>query len=376
MILPTNVFCVTSAGFWRNTDRSTISATAATVVVTMQQRSPTIWASGNQRLVRSDPGRSPVAAPPVPSAAMKRNHPITHEESAGSINPPAGTDAAVGDAWEADLLRRYPEPSAKASGSGDTDSQQFRNYDADTREGVRDFYRLNHQYQTVAFVKEMQEKYLPLRHRRMGIWEAMECLNSLIDDSDPDTESSQIVHAVQTAEAIRADGHPEWFVLTGLIHDLGKVLCLFGEPQWAVVGDTFPVGCAFSDKIVLSEFFSDNPDRQVEEYQSHCGIYESGCGLDQVLMSWGHDEYLYQVVGHYLPVPAQYMIRYHSFYAAHRENEYAHLMNDADREMFGWVCAFNPYDLYTKHENPPDLERLLPFYQKLVAQYLPDTLDW
>ena len=37
-----------------------------------------------------------------------------------------------------------------------------------------------------------------------------------------------------------------WFVLVGLIHDLGKVLCLFGEPQWAVVGDTFPVGCAFS----------------------------------------------------------------------------------------------------------------------------------
>jgi hypothetical protein len=41
------------------------------------------------------------------------------------------------------------------------------------------------------------------------------------------------------------------FHLTGLIHDLGKILAHpeFGsEPQWAVVGDTFPVGCAFSDK--------------------------------------------------------------------------------------------------------------------------------
>ena len=94
----------------------------------------------------------------------------------------------------------------------------------------------------------------------MGIWEAMEFLNTLVDDSDPDTELSQIEHLMQTAEAIRADGHPRWFILTGLIHDLGKILCLFGEPQWAVVGDTFPVGCRFSERIVFPEFFQDNPD--------------------------------------------------------------------------------------------------------------------
>ena len=94
----------------------------------------------------------------------------------------------------------------------------------------------------------------------MGIWEAMEFLNTLVDDSDPDTDLTQIEHLMQTSEAIRADGHPRWFILTGLIHDLGKVLCLFGEPQWAVVGDTFPVGCRYSDKVVFPEFFEDNPD--------------------------------------------------------------------------------------------------------------------
>ena len=88
----------------------------------------------------------------------------------------------------------------------------------------------------------------------------MEFLNTLVDDSDPDTDLSQIEHLLQTAEAIRRDGHPRWFILTGLIHDLGKILCLFGEPQWAVVGDTFPVGCGFSDKVVFPEFFADNPD--------------------------------------------------------------------------------------------------------------------
>src|SRR6202040_2211341 len=127
--------------------------------------------------------------------------------------------------------------------------------------------------------------------RTMGIWEAMEFLNTLVDDSDPDTELSQIEHLMQTAEAIRADGRPRWFILAGLIHDLGKVLCLYGEPQWAVVGDTFPVGCAFSDEIVFPECFAANPDSQVARYQSKNEIYDEHCGLDKVHLSFGHDEY-------------------------------------------------------------------------------------
>ena len=93
----------------------------------------------------------------------------------------------------------------------------------------------------------------------MSVWEALEFLNTLVDDSDPDIELPQIEHLLQTAEAIRADGHPDWFVLTGLIHDLGKVLCLFGEPQWAVVGDTFPVGCRFSEQDRLPRVLRRQP---------------------------------------------------------------------------------------------------------------------
>src|SRR6266581_4485764 len=98
--------------------------------------------------------------------------------------------------------------------------ESFRNYRAEARASVR----------------AKHSEFLPKARRVMGIWEAMEFLDTLVDDSDPDTELPQIEHLLQTAEAIRRDGHPRWFVLTGLIHDLGKVLCLFGEPQWAVVG--------------------------------------------------------------------------------------------------------------------------------------------
>ena len=124
----------------------------------------------------------------------------------------------------------------------------------------------------------------------MGIWAACEYLNTLVDDSDPDTELTQIEHLLQTAEAIRADGHPRWFVLTGLVHDLGKILSLFGEPQWCVTGDSFPLGCAFSDAIVYTEYFEQNPDKADSLYSSKKGIYECGIGLEHVTMSWGHDE--------------------------------------------------------------------------------------
>jgi inositol oxygenase len=285
-------------------------------------------------------------------------------ERASSPQPLANLDE-----WDDFVKDRYTPAPAKAK-------EEFRNYRAEARPSVREFYRLNHRHQDLEFALAKKREYLPLRKRTMSVWEAMEFLNTLVDDSDPDTDLSQIEHLLQTAESIRADGHPRWFILTGLIHDLGKILCLFGEPQWAVVGDTFPVGCAFSDAVVFSEFFADNPDSRVPAYQTPCGIYEEGCGLDKVHLSWGHDEYLYQVVKDRMPEEALYMIRYHSFYAAHREGAYAHLMNDHDRELFAWVRAFNPYDLYSKSPVRPDVARLRPYYKDLIAEYLPGPLPW
>lgn len=252
----------------------------------------------------------------------------------------------------------------------------FRQFSPDAPPVVQEFYRLNHTHQTRAFVQRKKRQYLAREQRRMGIWEALEYLNTLVDDSDPDTDLSQIEHCLQTAEAIRADGHPRWFVLAGLIHDLGKILCLYGEPQWAVVGDTFPVGCAWSDKIVYPELFAANPDSAVAAYQTRTGVYEEGCGLEKVDLSWGHDEYLYHIVKDYLPGEALYAIRYHSFYPCHRERAYEYLMNDDDRLMFEWVRAFNPYDLYSKSAVRPDGRALRPYYEELIAEYFPAQLSW
>jgi len=277
------------------------------------------------------------------------------------------------DEWEDFLQRRYPEPKA-----GDVvEGRAFRDYRAEARPSVKEFYRLNHRYQTLDFTRAKRREYLGLERRTMGIWEAMEYLNTLVDDSDPDTDLTQIEHLLQTAESIRADGGPRWMILTGLIHDLGKILCLWGEPQWAVVGDTFPLGCEWSETIVFPEFFADNPDSNVAEYQTANGISTEGAGLDQVMLSWGHDEYLYHVVRDYLPEEALYMIRYHSFYPAHREGAYRNLMNDKDMRLFKTaVNAFNPYDLYSKTPVKPDVAALRPFYEELIAEYFPAKLRW
>ncbi len=241
-------------------------------------------------------------------------------------------------------------------------------------ERVREFYRRNHQHQTVDFVREKKARWLRFDRARMTPWAALDYLNTLVDESDPDINLPQISHLLQTAEAIRADGHPDWFVLTGFVHDLGKVLCLFGEPQWAVVGDTFPVGCRHSPRIVYSEFFDLNPDRDHPVYGTEYGMYEPGCGLAQVQMSWGHDEYLYHLPKGWLPEAGLYMIRYHSFYAWHREGQYGHLLDETDRAHLPWVQKFNPYDLYSKNPNPPVLSELKPYYEDLLAKYLPAEL--
>ena len=271
------------------------------------------------------------------------------------------------DQWEDFVQQRYDPERTK---------EEFRQFNEKASPVVREFYRQNHALQTLDFVRAKKKQYYSLNQRTMGIWEAGEYLNSLVDDSDPDTDLSQIQHLLQTAEAARRDGRPRWFILTGFLHDLGKVLCLYGEPQWAVVGDTFVLGCKFSDKIVYPEFFADNPDYRIPEYQTLNGIYEPGCGLDNVHLSWGHDEYIYHVTKAYMPVEAQYMLRYHSFYPWHREGAYDHLCNEKDREMMYWVNEFNRYDLYSKSDSAPDTVKLRPYYEALIAEFFPKQIRW
>jgi len=252
----------------------------------------------------------------------------------------------------------------------------FRQYDEAAVPGVAQFYRNNHEQMTVDYVLRKEAEYFGLTRGERSIWEAAEFLNALVDESDPDTDLSQTDHLLQTSEAMRRDGQPRWMILTGFLHDLGKCLCLWGEPQWGVVGDTYPVGCAWSEHIVFYEYFAANPDRNVPEYQTKYGIYEPNCGLEKVHMSFGHDGYIAEVMKPYLQDEALYMLRFHSFYPWHKHGAYDHLCNDKDRAMLKWVLEFNKYDLYSKGHAKPDLVQLKPYYDDLFAEFLPAKLAW
>jgi inositol oxygenase len=283
-----------------------------------------------------------------------------------AVNPnPLAADM---EEWDEFLQGRYREGRSK---------EDFRVYDKQAQPGVAEFYRLNHENQTVDYVLGKEREYFSLNKGQKTIWEAAEFLNTLVDDSDPDTDLTQIEHLLQTSEAIRADeNNPRWMVLTGFLHDLGKCLCLYGEPQWGVVGDTFPVGCGWSEDIVYHEYFAKNADRNIPEYQTQYGIYEPNCGLENVHMSFGHDGYIAEVMKPYLNIEALYMLRFHSFYPWHRHGAYQHLTNDQDRSMLPWVLKFNQYDLYSKGHIKPDVKALKPYYDDLFAEFLPAKAAW
>lgn len=186
----------------------------------------------------------------------------------------------------------------------------------------------------------------------MPILGCLDMLATLLDESDPDVDEANLLHAYQTAEKIR-EAHPDkpwmhlagtfltsliwWRNISGLVHDLGKIMSVWGEEQWAVTGDTYPVGCAPAESIVYgTASFKGNLDIDHEVYGTKLGMYEEKCGLENLLMTWSHDEYMYKVLvnhGSTLPDEALYAIRFHSFYPYHSHDDYLQFQNERDVQM-------------------------------------------
>ncbi|XP_077566650.1 inositol oxygenase isoform X4 [Stigmatopora nigra] len=297
------------------------------------------------------------------------------------------------------VVNLIPDPSLdyRLNLAPETKKEHYRNFQkGSVAQHVYNTYKLMHTNQNVDFVKQKHLEWKDCNHAEMTMMDAIMSLDNLVDESDPDVDFPNSFHAFQTAEGIRKEHPdkgiclecllPDWFQLVGLIHDVGKVMALWGEPQWAVVGDTFPVGCAFQSSIVFRDStFLENPDDSNPSYNCKYGIYTKNCGLDNVLMSWGHDvlcpsEYLYHVLQFNkcsIPKEGLSMIRYHSFYPWHSQDDYMYLCDDNDLQMLPWVQAFNKFDLYTKvKEDLPDVESLRVYYQSIIDKYCPGILKW
>ena len=234
-------------------------------------------------------------------------------------------------------------------------------------------YKEMHENQTLEFVKKKKEQYSSLKNYKMTMKEALVMLDSFIDPSDPDVDVENSIHAYQTAERIRKKyPNNKEYQIIGLIHDLGKILFSLGEPSWAVTGDTYVVGCKFPESIVYYDTLKDNPD--FNKYDE-LGIYDEHCGLENLHLSYGHDEYLYQILKQNdNKISEKYMnvIRYHSFYPWHTEGDYKQFMNESDKEILKDVIEFNEFDLYSKEDDTNITNEIKQYYDTILSEYFPN----
>lgn len=258
---------------------------------------------------------------------------------------------------------------------------EYRDYTS-ANNTVSQTYKLNHTNQTVEFVKSMMDLHCTKFDKcKMSINDIILLQNEIVDESDPDFDNAQIIHAYQTAERVRKMyPNEDYLHLVGLLHDCGKILLLDefdGLNQWSVVGDTFPVGCQYSDKIVYPEFFVDNPDYATNTLY---GIYQPKCGIDNLLMCFSHDIYAYSVFKHngcLIPEDGLKVIRYHSFYSWHHHDAYEYFMNDSDHAIKYLCYNFSLCDLYSKNDDDIDIDAVKPYYDELIKKYFPNPiLEW
>ena len=317
-----------------------------------------------------------------------------------------------------------------AGGELGKDAASFRNvadYEANPR--IREHYTALRANQSLAFARRMAAMYAPATFGARPVTEAgaailaktvdgngqrlfsdaavaaartsgLRCsvralfavLSFFVDASDPDTELPNLVHMLQTAERARAAGEPDWLVLTCLLHDIGKACFIFGSAadgqegtatgaQWALGGDTYVVGCALPATALYAELNRLSPDAADATLSSPLGIYAPGCGLDSLVFTWGHDEYVYLWAlanGVTLPREALACLRFHSCYPLHEHGEYARFFAAGDAERVAAVRRFQRYDLYSKGDSPPDIEALWPYYAALIDKYVPggDAVKW
>ena len=300
-------------------------------------------------------------------------------------------------------------------------NDQFRNYDNENvKSSVELTYKNMLTEQSIEKTVFALSSFFETNGLSYNIWNIINRLDDIVDDSDPDTDLPQIIHCYQTAEAIRRNciqsngmlkdipirsifsdkewnGIPakyrlmynrsmhqlyhhiktwDWFLLVGFIHDLGKVILLpdFGNlPQHFAVGDTFPLGNKLDKNFVFynKNYHHNNEDLNIDIYMNHCGF-------DNVIFSWGHDEYLAKSLERNktkLPREAIYLIRYHSFYSWHTPSTgqigYKHLANDYDWYMLPLLKCLQKADLYSKLPNIPDIDSIKYIFDTLIDKYIP-----
>lgn len=200
-----------------------------------------------------------------------------------------------------------------------------------------------HRAQTVETVRSLQKKYERPVFGPVRVWDLVERLALCVDPSDMRLFcASQLVHVQQILAGMEAAAvrDPD-LLLLAIVHDLGKVLLLTGEPPENVVCTT-----------------------------RHLGEPEPGCGLDAVVFEYGHGEFIASRLRGHVPDHVAWAARYHNVRLA----DVAPFMDDRDREWCDrYLRPFRAYDAgFASAYFLPRLD--LEPYRELVERTFPSPL--
>ena len=178
---------------------------------------------------------------------------------------------------------------------------------------------------------------------RVRVWDLVERQAQCVDPTDRKLFlASQGVHVLQMLDGMDRDGTTDRdLVLAALIHDVGKLLLLTGEDPANVVCTNWPIG-----------------------------EYDDGCGLDQCIFQWNHDELGYQRFKDHVPDHIAWLVRYHSI----DTEQTVHLMDARDRAYNEqYLTAFRRYDQGTKSPYAIPVRRLAE-YRDVIEEAFPSAI--
>jgi len=288
--------------------------------------------------------------------------------------------------------------------------KNFRNYE---NELVNNTYKRMYREQTLE--KKLNYKIYPISNKSYNIEQILPLFDTIIDESDPDTDLPQSIHLLQTYISMKTKFNKDskisslflddelnnlplkikslyenntfsslysnikdwdWLYLVAYMHDLGKIMLLnkfHNLPQHFVVGDIYPLGTPFEKSNIL---YDKNYHKQNKEYGEHhyFDLYEPFCGFEKLNFTISHDYYLYKVLKKTkISDEGLYLIRFHSFYAFHSPRNnirgYTYYANDKDWKMLPLLKLLQKCDLYSKTRNIPDFNDYKNEIIKLVKKY-------
>lgn len=223
----------------------------------------------------------------------------------------------------------------------------------------RQHYKQSWAKQSIEYVLKMKQQYSGFNLCKMDIYKALSLMKDLpchcfkikSEESSNVQEISIRSFLFSMAEEARKCGHPDWFQLIALIHDLGRVIKLidktsikdFQDYDWTIAIMSRVVGCNPSQSTSFKEFSYLRSDSNDSRYNTNLGIYHEGCGIENLLLTWTGQEYLYSMLKHNeveLPDEGLAIIRYFLLNEWHTHNEFQSLQSFDDEDLKYLVLDF------------------------------------